>query len=132
MREKRTCEPFYIPGTTVTYKVEGFIFSGKGNDERFPVLDMSCGGLRFLHDVPLKTNARVTLQIIVPGEDTPLVLRGRVCSAHLARGQSYNYQIEVLFDPYSKEKGYNNPCLLLSLMTLEEKSRWLVNGKTDQ
>jgi hypothetical protein len=121
MTERRACERFVMPGATVYYKVEGFLSSGKYTEDYFPVADISRGGLRFLHHGLLKVDAKVTLKIIIPGDNVPLVLRGMICWISPNPERSYKYQVGVKFLPYSEKQGDNSTGDLLRLRTLEER-----------
>lgn len=120
--ERRICQRFKIPGSTVSYKRERLIFSPRAFEQEFcPVLDISRGGVRFLTQKPLKFKARVSLQISIPGERVPLNLKGHVRWASFNPGKSYKYQAGIQFNPYGDKKGQNYPGALVKIIALEQK-----------
>ncbi len=121
--EKRTCLRFRIPGATIGYKKDKpFMKKGEDYIEEFcPVLDISRGGIRFLTQEILKYESKVSLKINIPGETSPMTLRGIVRWYSPNPGKSYKYQIGVQFLPYSEKKGQNNPASLTKITALEQK-----------
>jgi hypothetical protein len=120
--ERRICRRFKIPGATVSYKREGFLFSPKGFNEEFcPVLDISRGGVRFLTQNTIKAKTPVSLQISVPGERIPLNLKGHVRWLSFNPGKSYKYQVGVQFNTYGEKKEQNYPGTLVKIIALEQK-----------
>jgi PilZ domain len=120
-KERRACERFVIAGATVHFREEGFLFSGKYHEEAFPAVDISRGGLRFLSNFPLKIAARVTLKVMIPGREDPLLLKGRVRWTSTNPGKSYKYQTGVQFAPYGSNRGDNDPATPQDIIALEEK-----------
>ena len=120
--ERRLCQRFTIPGATVSYRKEGLFAPKKRTDEEFcPVLDLSRGGVRFLTQKPLKFKSRITLQLSVPGERSPLDLKGRVRWSTFNAGKSYKYQAGVQFNAYGLERDQNGPQALTRIVALETK-----------
>lgn len=120
--ERRLCQRFKIAGATVSYRRERLLSSRAKVDEEFcPVLDLSRGGVRFLTQKPLKFKSRISLQLAIPGERTPLELKGRVRWSTFNAGKSYKYQAGVQFSPYGLEKGQNAPQALTKIVGLEQK-----------
>ncbi len=120
--ERRLCQRFTIPGATISYRKEGLFAPKKRTDEEFcPVLDLSRGGVRFLTQKPLKFKSRILLQLSVPGERSPLDLKGRVRWSTFNAGKSYKYQAGVQFNAYGLEKEQNGPQALTRIVALETK-----------
>ncbi len=118
--ERRACERFVVPGAVVNCREEG-LFSGKDIEETLPVFDISRGGVRFLSNSSLKIDSRVTVRIIIPGNEAPLVLKGFVRWRSINPGKSYKYQVGIQFAPYGKEKGDNDYGILESIIALEKR-----------
>jgi len=122
--ERRACERFVVPDATVYYKKESFFFTGEYTDDCYPVLDISRGGCNFLSHKPLKAKIKVSLKIVLPGEeDAAIVVKGRVVWVPPNLGRSYEYRIGIQFDPYGAKKGNNAPESLERLKALEQKFR---------
>lgn len=120
--ERRACQRFKIPGSTVNYKKAGFLLPPRGFLEEFcPVLDISRGGVRFLTQKPLKHNTKISVTISIPGERIPLILTGEVRWSTFNPGKSYKYQVGVQFYPYGEKKGQNYPGNLVKIIALEQK-----------
>jgi hypothetical protein len=120
--ERRLCQRFKIPGATVSYQRERWLFPPKGFEQEFcPVLDISRGGVRFLTQKPLKFKAWIVIQISIPGERIPLTLRGHVRWSSFNPGKSYKYQAGVQFNAYGEKKGQNYPGALVKIIALEQK-----------
>jgi len=120
--ERRLCQRFKIPGSTISYKKIKLFSSATGFDEEFcPVLDISRGGVRYLTQTSLKFKSRIILHISIPGERIPLTLKGRVRWVSFNPGKSYKYQVGVQFTPYGEEKGQNYPGALVKIIALEQK-----------
>jgi Tfp pilus assembly protein PilZ len=120
--ERRLCQRFKIPGSTVSYRRERLFFKTTEFAEEFcPVLDISRGGVRFLTQKTLKFKSTVFLQIAVPGERIPLNLKGHVRWSSFNAGKSYKYQVGVQFHPYGEAKNQNYPGTLVKIIALEQK-----------
>jgi hypothetical protein len=120
--EKRTCIRFRIPGATVKYRhEEKFLKKYDGIAEFCPVLDVSRGGISFLAQEMLKYESLVEMKISIPGETSPLILKGLVRWYSPNPGKSYKYQIGVQFLPYGESKDHNYPGALTKIIALEQK-----------
>lgn len=120
--ERRACARFAVPGATVYYKEVGFFFSREYSDDYYPLFDISLGGCNFLSQTPLKPERKVSLKIVIPGEeDAAIVLTGRVIWTSPHSGMSYNYQNGIQFNPYGTGRGDNAPECLERLKALEQK-----------
>jgi Tfp pilus assembly protein PilZ len=120
--ERRLCQRFKIDGATIAYRRDGLFAAKTSVDEEFcPVLDLSRGGVRFLTQKPLKFKSKVSLQLSIPGERSPLELKGRVRWSTFNAGQSYKFQAGVQFNPYGLEKGQNPPQALTKIVGLEQR-----------
>jgi Tfp pilus assembly protein PilZ len=120
--EKRTCIRFRIPGATIKYKAEKkFLRKHDYIAEFCPVLDLSRGGIRFLAQELLKFESRVELKISIPGETSPLVIKGVVRWYSPNSGKSYKYQIGVQFLPYGESSDHNYPGVLTKVIALEQR-----------
>lgn len=120
--ERRACIRFKIPGATINYQKESFLFKSVSFIEEFcPIIDLSRGGVRFLTQKSLKENSKVFLKISVPGERIPLTLKGVVKWVLPSEGKSYQYQVGVQFNPYGEEKDQNYPGNLVKIIALEQK-----------
>jgi len=133
--ERRECNRFKIPGATANYSLRKSSSSTKKENEETnweeefcPVLDLSCGGLRFQGKKPLEINSETTVKISIPGEHLPLSLNGQV------RWLSYDndkdiYQVGIGFNPYGEKEGQNYPGLMVKILALEQK--FSTPGKSD-
>jgi hypothetical protein len=120
--EKRTCIRFRIPGATVKYKAEKkFLRKHDYIAEFCPVLDISRGGIRFLAQELLKFESRVEMKISIPGETSPLIVKGIVRWYSPNPGKSYKYQIGIQFLPYGESGNHNYPGVLTKIIALEQK-----------
>ena len=120
--ERRVCERFVVPNAMVNCRRKAFPFkylkSGHGT---FQLYEMSRGGLRFGCPRPFKVNARVSLEIIAPGFEEPLVLSGTTrWSERVLRGGG-RHIVGVEFDPYGEGKRFNDASVLERIEELEEK-----------
>lgn len=118
---RRACASFSIPGATVSYRKEGRVFSGEYSKDFFPVFDISRGGMCFLSHSYLEIGSRVTLKIIFPDEDIPLLLKGTVTLTSPNPEKSYKCQVVIHFSPYGRSRGENAPESLERIARLEEK-----------
>jgi len=120
--EKRTCLRFRIPGATVKYKSEKKFLKKHDYIAAFcPLLDLSRGGIRFLAQELLKFESHVEMKISIPGEASPLVIKGLVRWYSPNAGKSYKYQIGVQFLPYGESANHNYPGALTKIIALEQK-----------
>jgi hypothetical protein len=79
----------------------------KMDEEDCHVLDLNRGGIRFLHQKPLKFDSRISLQLFTPAEQIPLGIEGRVRWSVANAGMSYKYQSGVQFNAYGPERTQN-------------------------
>lgn len=120
--ERRLCQRFKIPGSTISYKIDRFLLAKREFEEEFcPVLDLSRGGVRFLTQKLLKFKSKISLQISIPGERIPLNLVGLVRWVSYNPGKSYKYQVGVQFNAYGEKKDQNYPGALVKIIALEQK-----------
>jgi hypothetical protein len=121
--EKRGCGRFRIPGATVRTKRKKTLFRKDGYcHESSPLLDLSRGGVRFLTSAKLPLDAAVTIEMTIPGEDTPLAVLGHVRWFAPHRDPIFKYQFGVQFDPYGDKESYNPPEILDRIIALEQAS----------
>lgn len=121
-KEKRRCVRFKLPGATVSYwRKRLFSYPEDADEESCPVLDLSCGGLRFLSQRALKSYQKISLAVSIPDEAPPLKLEGQVIWGYPWPKPDYTYQIAVKFNPYGGRKGENSPETLARIKALEEK-----------
>jgi Tfp pilus assembly protein PilZ len=121
--ERRACERFEIFGATASYRGEGVFASKDFSVDSFPVIDLSLGGLRLLTDEYFKIDKRVSLKILIPGEEDPLLIRGTVRWVSINPEKSYKYQAGIQFNPYGKKKGENPPGILERLRAMEKRHK---------
>jgi len=120
--ERRACKRIKIPGATVAYKEGKFFFSKKRYVEEFvPVIEISRGGIRFLGHKLFSTTSKISLKIVIPEENSPIILKGRVKWASSDPTKSYKCQIGVQFNPFGMKKGCNHPEILDRIIELEKK-----------
>lgn len=120
--EKRISQRFKIPGATVSYRKESWLFKRKSfNEEFLPLLDLSRGGLRFVSQKRLKPGAKLFLQLSIPGERAPLGLFGKVRWSARNKTGNYPYQAGVQFNVYGEKKSQNYPGTLVKIISLEQK-----------
>ncbi|MBC7364075.1 MAG: PilZ domain-containing protein [Candidatus Aminicenantes bacterium] len=127
--EKRLSIRFKIPGATVCYQKERWLFSKKGFDEEFcPLLDISRGGLKLASRKKLKPGNKIKLQISIPGERAPLVLLGQVRWSSTYQNEVFKFQAGIKFNVYGEKKNQNYPGNLVKIISLEQK---FVDGNID-
>lgn len=119
--ERRACERFVVPGAVVHFKKEDFFFHKDFTESPHPIFDISRGGLRFLSQDRLKIDTGVLLKIVIPGDEAPLIVKGRVMWLSINHEISYKYQIGVQFDPYGKRVDENDLEILQRLSLLEQR-----------
>lgn len=123
--ERRVCKRFEVPGTTVNYSLKETSETEKKNselwDEEFcPVLDISCGGIRYQGKKAIEINSEITVKIFMPGERNPLLLQGEVRWLSTEENKKI-FQVGVQFNPYGEGKNQNYPGLMVKLLELERK-----------
>lgn len=120
--EKRISQRFKIPGATVSYRKESWLFKRKSFDEEFlPLEDLSRGGLRFVSQKRLKAGDKLFIQLSIPGERSPLGLLGKVRWSARNKTGNYPYEAGVQFNVYGEKKSYNYPGNLVKIISLEQK-----------
>jgi hypothetical protein len=123
--EKRVCKRFEIPGTTLNYSLK-ITSDPKQEDtesweEEFcPVVDISCGGIKYQGKKSVKINTGVIVKISIPGERTPLLLQGEIRWLSTEEDKE-TFEVGVQFNPYGEEKNQNYPGLMVKLLELEHK-----------
>lgn len=123
-QERRACVRFKIPGATLNYRFLTILpFSKNKLEDSFcPVYDLSRGGLRFFSRKEIPLAANLELEILIPGEMTPLKMKGLVRWIAPYQGKKeFAFQVGVQFFPYGEEKGQNYPGNLVKIIALEQK-----------
>ena len=121
IQERRACERFIVPGAVVNYKEKGVFFSGKYVEDAFPVCDISRGGMSFLSNLSLKIGVKLTVKIIIPGWEEPIILKGVVRWIQTNPEKSYRYRIGIQFSPYGKNRGDNGHEIFQKMIALEKQ-----------
>jgi len=124
-KERRVCRRFKIPGATASNTQGKTLPANKekeiGWDEEFcPVLDISCGGIKYASKKFPAINSDIVVKILIPGERTPLTLLGEVRWLS-TKEKRETCKVGVQFKPYGEGEGKNYPGLLVKLMELEHK-----------
>ena len=121
MLERRTCERFVIPGSTIAYTLHGFFKKHQPFPDKFyPVTDLSKGGISFLSDIPLRENKELSVLLNISEKDSPLQLEGKIAYIGLNSGVSYRYRIGIQFKPFGTKEGLNSLDNLKQLEELEK------------
>lgn len=124
-KERRVCRRFRIPGATVNYALKKTLPPDEKDEtlweEEFcPLLDISCGGVRYVGKKTLLINTEIVVKIFIPGERTQLTLSGEVRWLS-TEGDKKTCEMGVQFNPYGEGEGKNYPGLMVKLMELEHK-----------
>lgn len=121
VEDKRENKRFSLPWLSLYYRKER-LFSSKNNyaEEQCPIIDISRGGLRFLTLKPININAKLTLKILIPNEEDPLIIKGVVRWRSVSPTRSFKHQIGIKFYPFIKKKGQNDPRYLKKIIELEQ------------
>ena len=118
--EKRQCQRFNAPGTTLYYKMKRGVFhKEKYSEDYFPVLDISRGGLRFLTNDRIKVGLPVQIRLTIPGVDFQPEIKAIVRWISKNREESYRYQTGVSFNAYGDRKKENPLEILAFIESLE-------------
>ena len=129
MLERRRCERFVIPGSTIAYKLHGFFTKQRAfPDKLYPVTDLSKGGLSFLSDMPLRENKELSILFNIPEKDSLLQLEAKIAYIGLNSGSSYRYRVGIQFKPFGTKESLNS---LDNLNRLEELEK-TYSGKRKQ
>lgn len=129
MLERRACQRFSIPGAAVTYKIPSLFRRNQPfTNTLYPVVDLSRGGLSFLHNTPLKENKKISLLLHISEKEAPLLLEGKIIYVLLNQGGSYRYRIGIRFNPFGIKEGFNK---LDALKRLEDLEKIFLANKTE-
>ena len=125
LKERRVCRRFRVPGATVNYTLKKSYSPDKKEEtlweEEFcPLLDLSCGGVRYRGKKTLQINTEIVVKIFIPGERAPLTLSGEVRWLS-TEDDKKTCEMGVQFNPYGEGEGKNYPGLMVKLMELEHK-----------
>ena len=123
MIERRACARFVILGATACYKKEALFFPKDFTEDFHPVFDISRGGLRLACPDFIEADTKVSVKIVVPGDETPLVMKGMVTWNALDPEKSCRYQIGIQFASYGEKKGENSNEALKRITEWEERFR---------
>jgi hypothetical protein len=123
--EKRVCKRFEIPGTTLNYSLKKTSDPEQKDTESWdqefcPVLDISCGGIKFQGKKSIKINSEIIVKTFIPGERNPLLLQGEVRWLSTEENKE-KFEVGVQFKPYGEGKDQNYPGLMVKLLELEHK-----------
>lgn len=105
--ERRISERFELPDAAVSYSLRKGIFFKKTYYEKYPVIEISRGGIRFYDEKPLKIDKIVVLKVYLPNFDDPITLRGKVVWTSFSEENDYKYQNGIQFFPFGPEQGFN-------------------------
>ncbi len=120
MLRKRSCIRFHVPGATLCWKKKpGLLGRGKYGEDRFPVLDISRGGAKFVCNTRMDVGRKIVVRLELPGAREPLEMLAVVRWAGRNTGMSYRFQVGIAFNPYGKGKNENPPQILERLKQLE-------------
>ncbi len=104
-----------IPKTTVRYRIRSFWARNHSFSRPYPLVDLSCGGLALLSDIPLASDKRISLLLKFPESGEELRLEGRTVYALATGIAGFRYRIGIQFLPFEDRRGGNNPKLLAAL-----------------
>jgi len=119
--ERRINERFKLQNAFVSYSLKKGIFFKKSYVEKYPVIEISRGGVRFYDEKPLKIDKEVVLKLFLPKLDDPLTLRGKVVWASFSEDAEYKYQNGIQFFPFGPEQGFNPPEALDRIIKIEKE-----------
>ena len=119
--KKRHCKRFSIPGTVVSFKRQTWFIQRKQlQQDIYPVVDLSKGGLKFLCDQRLKPGARIIAKIMIPGYEQLSDVMASIRWIAKNPEQSYKYQIGISFNPYGQGRKHNKEEVLAFFKSLED------------
>jgi hypothetical protein len=118
--KKRSCIRFSVPGAILSYRKKPRFWRRNGfSEDRFPVVDLSRGGAKFLSDHRLKVGLEIDVRIHIPEVDETLEMSAMVRWVGRNPGTSYRFQTGIAFSPYGTRKRENAPEILDQLKQLE-------------
>jgi hypothetical protein len=117
--EQRAGSRIFIPGATVSWKLSG---QKSFPETRFPLSDISIGGLAFLTNNPPDVRSEITILISLPQQTDAFELLGEV-KYSITRGPrlTYKYRVGVELRPFEQANGCNSPQVLDQVKALEKK-----------
>lgn len=98
-QDNRSSARFPIKGATLQYK----------KNKTCLIVNLSRGGVNFLIQEPLPVNNPITMKITIPGQTSPLTLKGLVCWCLPDPGRSDEYQIGAQFFAFEKNGDRTTP-----------------------
>lgn len=122
VNERRISERFKLTNAFVSYSLKKGIFFKKTYDEKYPVIEISRGGIRFYDEKPLKIDKEVVLKLYLPNLDDPLNLKGKVVWTSFSEDDDYKYQNGIQFFPFGPELGFNPPEALDRIIKMEKET----------
>ena len=117
--EARECSRFQIPDASILWSTTRLADTQSYTGERFPLYDISRGGLRFLCMEKLKKGTKIYIYITIPDLNEELALSGTVRWIGPNPNNSYTFQVGVQFLPYGHSKSLNPPQYLEKIKQLE-------------
>jgi hypothetical protein len=108
----------FIPGASVAWKLAG---QKSFPESRFPLSDLSAGGLAFLANNPPDIGAEIAILVSIPQKTDAFEVKGEV-KYSILRGLrlTYKYRVGVEFHPFNKAEGCNDLQVLDELNALEK------------
>ena len=122
INERRISERFKLQNAAVSYSLKKGIFFKKTYDEKYPVIEISRGGIRFYDEKPLKIDKEVVLKLYLPNLDDPLNLKGKVVWTSFSEDSDYKYQNGIQFFPFGPEQGFNPLDALDRIIKIEKET----------
>jgi len=87
-----------------------------------PIVNLSLGGVRFLSQTLPAADSEITMQVLVPGLQKRVLVKGKVAGMVVNPGKDYRYQIRVKFNEYRDPPGKKyNPLKYLSRLASIER-----------
>ena len=127
--ERRKAPRFEVDGAQVGYWLEQntrsplLFWRRTQPPKKFgPIVNLSLGGVRFLSQSLPAAGSEITLQMLVPGLQKRVLVKGKVAGMVVNPGKSYRYQIRVKFNEYRDPPGKKyNPLKYLSRLASIER-----------
>jgi hypothetical protein len=119
---RRTSVRFVVPGATIKFEASNPRRNGNGisSNERYPVLELSKGGMSFLADQHLSIHSKVSVFFSLPDNESEIRLIGRVVyCVPRGVGHDYRYRVGMQFSQFGAGKGCNSMGSLEVLESLE-------------